>query len=281
MKSRNFLLLLLVFNCLYPQKKLYLLDVLDASPVVEAILIQNNLGYYKSDNNGVIIIEEEDVNKDFIIKHLVYEDQIVITKKTDTIYLKRKENNLNEVVFTSNKKRKLERVRHPKNLISNFGYYKGYNTKPGFVYITYLKNNFNKQVPIKSIYIETKNDYWNKDHFQNLPYKVNLCVLDSLNNIKQKLLTKDIFVTNAMNNEIEIDVSIEDLYFPLEGIGIMVEPFTLKEYHQMGYVVSLGPSFKILNKTKKTENFTISIDQKKNLKRVQHFIYNLGIDIFN
>lgn len=212
---------------------------------------------------------------------MLFEDQIIYPKNSDTIYLKRRENNLNEIVFTSNKKRNLEKVRHQKNLISNFGYYKGYNTNPGLVYITYLKNNFNKQVPIKSIYIETKNDYWNKDHFQNLPFKVNLCVLDSLNNIKQKLLSKDIFVTNAMNNEIEIDVSKEDLYFPLEGIGIMVEPFTLKEYHQMGYVVSLGPSFKILNKPKKTENYTLSIDTNRNNKQIQDFIYNFGIDVLN
>lgn len=272
---------LFCINILYSQKKLYLLDALDASPVVEAILTHNNIGCYKSDSNGVIFIKDIDLSKEFIIKHLLFEDQFIKLKNSDTIYLKRKENNLNEVVFSSNKKRKIEKVRHPKNLISNFGYYKGYNTKPGLVYITYLKNNFNKQVPIKSICIETKNDYWNKDHFQNLPFKVNLCTLDSLNNIKQKLLSKDIFVTNAMNNEIEIDISKEDLYFPPEGIGILVEPFTLKEYHQMGYVVSLGPSFKILNKPKKTENFTLSIDQKKNHKRVQGFIYNFGIDVLN
>lgn len=198
-----------------------------------------------SDESGNFKI---DLNQSFniiTIKHLSYQTKKITKnelKQFNTLYMREKENLLEDVVI-SNKKKLKKHVLLPEKRIKEF-FMNGTDVRfpNNFIIAVYVPNEFKKvEYNIKSIVFESRKGS-DDPNGKFVPFKVNLMTVDTVSCLpKNKIFDEDLTVGKKENQKLlKVDISSFDINFPKEGIFVVVSLYDQEYYLSNGFTNSPG-----------------------------------------
>jgi len=288
---------LLISHCFAQQyKTVVLIDKDDRSPIGNAYISADEKLLGVSDGLGTFDIRDSFT---FIqISHLNYKPLITAFKDitTDTIYLERTTQNLNEVIISSKKRRE---IILPTSLRKNpLANRRSYQVNQNSVYATYIPNDMQEDPIIDAIVIDVDDLDVMLESGVFAPFRVNLYKVNPETHLPDcKILDESILVSNASQTDdlVRVDIGDFSIDFPKEGIYVVVESLNLLELRGFDLFSRQSPSFRSIKYKNKDKTRTYSrIYSWNRLTRVKDtilkdwvdktisppsFVFNFGIEV--
>lgn len=253
------------------------IDSLSRLPIQDVQIFENDKILFVTDIDGKALGTISNPNPKLTFKHLNFISKSVTISSDTTIYLIPNKEKLASVKINSKNKRLFPK----KSLISRVGWFKGYAIRSDQLYATFIKNKIKRDgfSKITKVIVQTNKGYWGDPSKNFMPFKVNLFSLGENNLPGQRLIKESILVKASEfgNKYLEIDVSRFSVDLPKEGVYVVVEALTTKEYRFYFKNGFQSPIFKILAGDKNTLDVTYS--QKDGEFTKLDFVYNFGIEI--
>ncbi|RSK41413.1 peptidase associated/transthyretin-like domain-containing protein [Mangrovimonas spongiae] len=221
-------------------KNIRLLSLKDSTSIDFAhIFLDEKLITY-SDESGYFKVQLKNDFNILKIEHLTYETFKVVKselKKQEVIFMKEKNNSLEEVVISVKKKPKKHILLPEKSYKELF--MKGLDVR--FPYslknAVYVPNELKgENYKIRNIVFQSRKGFDNPKG-KYIPFKLNLMTVDTVTFLpKKNIFEKDLPVGKKENQKIlKIDVSEYNLDFPEEGIFIVVSLYDKDYYLSKGF----------------------------------------------
>ena len=270
-------------------KEIVLLKERDSTIVKKAHVYIDDIPYTFSNGKGIFQLRVSNKKGNVRITHIGFLDKVLLLNEIirDTLYLKEKNNVLNEVLITKKRRKRIE-VFPKKNLLTRIGYFKGHKIRLNKIYATFLSKPKKKIYRITKVLIETSKGYWGDSKKKYMPFKVNLYFVDSISGYpSKKILPHSILVREEDGKKKYVEVDVSKLYidYPDNGIFVSVEPLTEREYYTFSYISKELPAFKILKKNRKSRTYYQEYKYGKLItnwgeeKYPLNFIYNFGVEL--
>ncbi len=297
MKKSILILIYLISQLIYPQtNKILILDEFNNSPIENAHITFKNGVNYITNENGYAFIKKSK-NESFIVSHVSYKS--IKTKTTsinDTIYLKTRFYNLEEIILNNQKTILVKPNFGLKNFNpSNYG--TGSPLKEDIIYALFIPNKFGKEFYIKKISLEPT-DYKilntkgkvieEKKNHKFAPFKIDVFSVDSVYNIpKYSIINKPIAIKLEDGEKFSTATFDEKIKVDKFGFFIIISSFEKSYYEKIGF--SSAPSLKIkeanneiqylmLTKNNKIKNSLWNQDIKN---KDYNYIFNFKLEIEN
>lgn len=308
-KSNTYTLLLfslILPFCAYSQKRV--IDEKDNTAVSYAHILLDNRIFTYSDDNGEFEIDARQKFDTLKIAHLSYETLALSHAdflKTTIITLKAKSNELEEVTINVSKKKKKSLTLLPDKSMRD----KLYSTD-NFRLVFEMGNTLREDgTPADEIHISRAVYVPNEKQIENAvikkiiltsiprkkpgddryaPFKVNLMTYDTINHLpKDKIFAEDLPAGKKRGETAIIDLSKEEpVYFPKEGICVVVSVYDTVYYATMGNM--MPPSFKpaLIPKTSSFREYSFGLtgdyweEQSYSKERTQCFDFGIEIEFY-
>jgi hypothetical protein len=253
MRNFKILYLLLLSSCLgFAQKKIVLIINANKQAIEGVNAIFSEGLYAQSDKEGKMIFTSQSKGN-VAFTHLGYDTlKVAFSKLKDTLILKEKSNELNEVVISKRtKKVKLFPKKYDLNLLANMAtlgtgsplYYKDqigvYIPNVDEYRIKYIQKVFLRPEEYRygTNMIKPNKDliYCKKEKYA--PFKVNLYIVDSLIGIPSKKLFEEDFVVQLKAGEVYAVLELtkeQQLQMPKGGVFVVVSSFDKEYYEHLG-----------------------------------------------
>jgi carboxypeptidase-like protein len=224
MRKINFLIIILVSVQSFGQISGKVTDGNTGLPIEFVnIWIKNTLRGTTTDSKGNFKFENAKVGETLLISYLGYEEFEFQAKEENQIKLQPKDIELDEVVVIRMKNEKIQSINSYKKYKEIIEFY--YNGHYSLARFYEYKNEYENNPLVKKISLVVNNAKKEK-----VKFRIHLIKADNEGKPSNQILS-DYYVLNADKgrNEVSVDLTIEKLLFPKNGLFVVVDRLNLKE----------------------------------------------------